>query len=82
MDVVKSQSYIQVKYYQNLIATSLESQNCVQKAAFLNLCTIRVLQPNEKRTVTGDILEKQVKEDVEEGPIPFFIVKWIRSKSL
>lgn len=53
--------------------TSHESHSSVQKAAFLNLCTIRLLEPNEHRTVTGEIFEKQVKADVENGLIPFFI---------
>lgn len=53
--------------------TSYESHSSVQKAAFLNLCTLHLLEPNENRTVTGEILEKRVKEDIENGLIPFFI---------
>lgn len=51
--------------------TSYESHSSVQKAAFLNLCTIHLLEPNENadgmRSVNGEILEKQVKKDIEDG---------------
>ncbi|KAG4066550.1 hypothetical protein HA402_007186 [Bradysia odoriphaga] len=53
--------------------TSQESHSSVQKAAFLNLCAMHLLQPNEHRIVTGEILEKRVKEDIANGLIPFFI---------
>ena len=53
--------------------TSRESHSCVQKAAFLSLCNIHLLEPNENRIVTGYILEKRVKEDIANGLIPFFI---------
>lgn len=52
--------------------TSSESHSCVQKAAKLALCTIRVMIPNEKNQITGELLEQYILKDKANDLIPFY----------
>lgn len=49
-----------------------EAHSCVVKGARVALCTIRVLVPNERDSITGAILEKQIEEDVKRNLTPFY----------
>lgn len=68
------------KDIQKLVAyTSYETHSSTEKAANLAMITIRILQPNEKFELTGEILEKAIQEDVAAGRVPFLVVVSIGS---
>uniref|UniRef100_A0A5K3F3A3 Aromatic-L-amino-acid decarboxylase n=1 Tax=Mesocestoides corti TaxID=53468 RepID=A0A5K3F3A3_MESCO len=54
--------------------TSSQAHSSVERAALLNLLPIRSLPVNEKYELTGEILEKAVKEDISNGLVPFYCV--------
>lgn len=54
--------------------TSMEAHSCIQKAANLALVDIRILTPNDRYQITGDILEAAILDDVAKGLTPFLVI--------
>jgi glutamate/tyrosine decarboxylase-like PLP-dependent enzyme len=52
---------------------STESHSCVEKAAMISLVKLRILQPDEKCCLRGNILESAILEDVAQGLVPFYV---------
>ncbi|XP_039276403.1 tyrosine decarboxylase-like isoform X3 [Nilaparvata lugens] len=52
---------------------SREAHSCQQKGANLASCRIRVLTPNKMNKMTGETLERAIKEDLHNGLVPFFV---------
>jgi glutamate/tyrosine decarboxylase-like PLP-dependent enzyme len=59
--------------------TSTEGHSSIEKAANLNLVDIHIIPPNERFQLTGDMIEKYIKEDLKNGLIPFMIVATLGS---
>ncbi len=53
--------------------TSKLAHSCVEKAAMIAMVKIRLLETDEKFSMRGIIVEKQMKEDRANGLIPFFV---------
>ncbi|KYN29190.1 Histidine decarboxylase [Trachymyrmex cornetzi] len=52
---------------------STESHSCVEKAAMISLVKLRVLEPDDKAALRGKRLELAIKQDVENGLVPFYV---------
>ncbi|XP_015594458.1 tyrosine decarboxylase [Cephus cinctus] len=52
---------------------STESHSCVEKAAMIGLVKLRVLEPDEKGSLRGNVLAEAIEEDVDNGLVPFFV---------
>jgi glutamate/tyrosine decarboxylase-like PLP-dependent enzyme len=59
--------------------TSCETHSSTQKGANLALTPIRILTPNDKYQITGEILEEAIKKDIAAGFIPYLVVASIGS---
>lgn len=53
---------------------SEQAHSSVERACLLAAVKFRSVPSNEKYELTGDALEKMVKEDLEQGLIPFYVV--------
>ncbi|XP_076277817.1 aromatic-L-amino-acid decarboxylase isoform X2 [Lasioglossum baleicum] len=54
--------------------TSDQSNSSVEKAGLLAMVTMRLLPTDEKCSFRGETLSKAIKEDLEKGLIPFYVV--------
>ncbi|XP_032674114.1 aromatic-L-amino-acid decarboxylase-like [Odontomachus brunneus] len=54
--------------------TSDQSNSSVEKAGVLGSVSMRLLPVDDKCSLRGEILKKAIKEDVEKGFIPFYVV--------
>ena len=52
---------------------STESHSCVEKAAMICLVKLRVLEPDEKCSLRGGVLDSAIKQDILNGLVPFFV---------
>lgn len=60
------------KFLSKLICyTSWESHSCVEKAANIAMVEIRLLKSDQNHQITGDLLERAIIEDQNNGRIPF-----------
>lgn len=56
-----------------IMYTSKLAHSCVEKAAMIAMVKIRLLETDDKFSMRGIIVEKQMKEDRSNGLIPFFV---------
>nr|WCN84856.1 dopa decarboxylase [Leptinotarsa decemlineata] len=61
--------------------TSCQSHSSVERAGLLGGVQLRSLQTDASNRVTGEILEKAIKEDIEAGLIPFYVVATLGTTS-
>lgn len=52
---------------------SRESHSCVEKDAMICFVKLRILEPDEKSVMRGEILKQAIEADVAEGFVPFFV---------
>ncbi|XP_032457496.1 tyrosine decarboxylase isoform X3 [Nasonia vitripennis] len=52
---------------------STESHSCVEKAAMISLVKLRILEPDDKCCLRGEILETAISEDLAHGLVPFYV---------
>lgn len=52
---------------------SKEAHSCVEKAAMICFVKLRILEPDEKASLRGDILGTAMEEDELHGLVPFFV---------
>ncbi|KAG5880430.1 hypothetical protein JTB14_019940 [Gonioctena quinquepunctata] len=61
--------------------TSCQSHSSVERAGLLGGVQLRSLPTDDSNKVTGEILEKAIKEDIEAGLIPFYAVATLGTTS-
>lgn len=52
---------------------SSEAHSCVEKAAMICLVKLRVLEPDEKCCLRGEVLETAILEDLAQDLVPFYV---------
>ncbi|KAK0172445.1 hypothetical protein PV328_005761 [Microctonus aethiopoides] len=53
---------------------STESHSCVEKAAMICMVKLRVLTPDHRSCLRGNILEAAINDDLQRGLVPFFVL--------
>ncbi|CAH1134029.1 unnamed protein product [Ceutorhynchus assimilis] len=61
--------------------TSSQSHSSVERAGLLGGIKLRSLEPDSSNRLTGDIVERAIKEDIESGLIPFYCVATLGTTS-
>lgn len=70
----KNPSLSKAVFLSSLVAyCSVESHKSMEKVALVSLVNIRVLDTNEDGELTGDAVDKAIKEDIKIGLVPFFV---------